>query len=502
MEAHQLPSGTYLEQNKYYIDRVLGDGGFGITYLGYDMKLERKVAIKEFYLRGYCYRNPGDTNIYTYADHRGATFEKMKQQYIQEGRVLAVLGEQPGVVNIYTFIEENNTAYLVMDYVEGQSLETYVKNKGGKLSVSETLSIMRPVIRALAGVHKRGVVHRDISPDNIMITYDNKVKLIDFGAARQYGDYNSNKVQKGGYSPIEQVTPQGQVGPYSDIYALCATIYTCITGTRVMRAVERAKADFLVPPSAMGIAIAPQTETTILQGLAVDPAQRIVNAEALYKALYENQTQNRQTTVTSLAVSRMLMDMQTDQKKKMRINRSAWIVCGIVLLLLAVGGGVFLRAKKGSRAIEDTEITTTEVVGADEEVDFEAYAQEFYDLCAKNHEVLGNPLSQREEFTNAAAYTAKESMSLTYANSEELNAGLSEIGNRAMELYKLPNTGWVAYTFSVKEDVENVKKTLDAYIDQINAQSQGTIDLDNCKYLGVSVSRARDGMYFWAVFYQ
>lgn len=103
----------------------------------------------------------------------------MKRQYIEEGRVLAALGEQPGVVNVYTFIEENNTAYLVMDFVEGQSLDAYVKGRGGRLSVSETLAIMRPVIRALAGVHKRGVIHRDISPDNIMITHDRKVKLID-----------------------------------------------------------------------------------------------------------------------------------------------------------------------------------------------------------------------------------------------------------------------------------------------------------------------------------
>ena len=90
MEAHQLPSGTYLEQNKYYIERVLGDGGFGITYLGYDVKLQRKVAIKEFYMRGYCYRNPGDPNVYTEAGEKRENFEKMKQQYIEEGRVLEI----------------------------------------------------------------------------------------------------------------------------------------------------------------------------------------------------------------------------------------------------------------------------------------------------------------------------------------------------------------------------------------------------------------------------
>lgn len=325
MEAHQLPSGTYLEQNKYYIERVLGDGGFGITYLGYDVKLQRKVAIKEFYMRGYCYRNPGDPNVYTQTGEKRENFEKMKRQYIEEGRVLAALGEQPGVVNVYTFIEENNTAYLVMDYVEGQSLDAYVKGRGGRLSVSETLAIMRPVIRALAGVHKRGVIHRDISPDNIMITHDRKVKLIDFGAARMYGNYNYLRVQKGGYSPIEQVTPGAQIGPYSDVYALCATMYTCMTGVKVPHAVERAKQDRLVPPSAMGLVIAPQEEAVLMQGLAIDPAQRYANAEQLYQALYETSMEQTGSVsmMTHSGISQMLADMQEDRKSR-HIEKADW----------------------------------------------------------------------------------------------------------------------------------------------------------------------------------
>ena len=281
MEEYWLPEGTYLEKDKYRIERVIGDGGFGITYLGYDEKLKRKVAIKEFYMRGYCYRRPDDERVYPCDGQKGNAFENEKLSFIEEGRVLAALNEQPGVVNIYNFIEENNTAYLIMDYVDGKSLEVYIKECGGRLSVPQTLLIMKPVIRALIDIHKRGIIHRDISPDNIMITNDRKVKLIDFGAAKQYGSYNENKVRKGGYSPLEQVVAHGQVGPYSDIYAICATIYTCITGVSVMPALERTNDDRLAAPSKLGVIIEPDAEETLMQGLALYSEQRIPDAESL-----------------------------------------------------------------------------------------------------------------------------------------------------------------------------------------------------------------------------
>lgn len=462
-------------------------------------------------MRGYCYRNPGDPNVYACEGEKGAAFERMKQQYIEEGRLLAVLGEQPGVVNIYTFIEENNTAYLVMDFVEGQSLGAYVKSQGGRLSVTETLAIMRPVILALAGVHKRGVVHRDISPDNIMITHDRKVKLIDFGAARQYGEYNSGKVQKGGFTPIEQVTPQGQVGPYSDVYALCATMYSCMTGMYVPRAKERVKQDGLVPPSVMGITITPQVEAVVMQGLAIDPAYRFANAECLYQALYEELTQESRSvseSVTYRGISRMISDMQAEQKKQVHRKQQIGMICGIVLLL-CIGAFTYFR-KRQNRDVTTTvtEATTQQILQTDidaipvENVDCTAYAQEFYELCVKQHEAKGNTLTQRDEFMDAARETATKSAALVYSGTDELNAALTEIGNRAIATYKIPNTGWVTYTFSLKEDVATVKQALDTYIAQMNEENQGTVDLDNCTYLGVSVARAQDGTFFWAVFYQ
>ena len=343
-----------------------------------------------------------------------------------------------------------------------------------------------------------------------MITHDRKVKLIDFGAARMYGNYNYLRVQKGGYSPIEQVTPGAQIGPYSDVYALCATMYTCMTGVKLPHAVERAKQDRLVPPSAMGLVIAPQEEAVLMQGLAIDPAQRYANAEQLYQALYETSMEQTGSVsmMTHSGISQMLADMQADRKKQAHRKKQIGMVCGIVLLL---GIGTFIyfqRTRNGDETTAASEATTQQILQTEidaspvEEVDCTAYAQEFYDLCAKQHESKGNTLTQRDEFTVAAKETAAKSAALVYTSMDELNAALTEIGNQAIATYKIPNTGWVTYTFSLKEDVATVKQALDTYIAQMNEENQGTVDLDNCAYLGVSVARAQDGTYFWAVFYQ
>lgn len=513
MEGCQLSAGTCLDHGKYNIAYVLGEGGFGITYCGFDVKLQRRVAIKEFFPKGYCYRNPGDPNIYPYEGGKGEVYQKLKQQYISEGRVLARLGEQPGVVNVFNFLEENNTAYLIMDYVSGQSLSGYLRTHGGRLSVSETLAIMRPVIRALGGVHRQKVVHRDISPDNIMITDDNKVKLIDFGAAKFYGDYNSDKVQKGSYSPIEQVTPQGQVGPYSDIYALCATIYHCITGIRIAPALKRQKADDVVLPSALGISITPGIEQTIMQGLAVYPEQRIQDAESLYHCLYDAASSPVQNTSTTrnVAISQMLADIQKEQTKCTEIRKKAVgislvvvLVFGVVLYLILTGKRQKIPADMGISAEEDLVTTSSETAetGNADPVDCDAYAQEFLNLCKEKQSQAGRALAEDTVLMQAAADVAEQGAGLQYSGVEELNAKLSEIGNAVLERYHLETSGWVVHTFVGKADVETVRQTVDTYISQLNEKENGILNLDNCAYLGVHVAQAEDGTFFWAIFYR
>ena len=513
MENCQLSAGTCLDHGKYNIAYVLGNGGFGITYCGFDVKLQRKVAIKEFFPKGYCYRNPGDPAIYPCDGEKKLVYERLKQQYISEGRMLARLGEQPGVVNVFNFLEENNTAYLIMDYVSGQSLSDYLRTHGGRLSVSETLAIMRPVIRALGGVHRQKVVHRDISPDNIMITSDRKVKLIDFGAAKVYGEYNADKVQKGSYSPLEQVTPQGQVGPYSDIYALCATIYHCITGVRIAPALKRQKTDDIILPSALGIPITPVLERTIMQGLAVYPEQRIQDADSLYHCLYDTKPAGikNPSSVTDAAVSQMLADIRNEQSKHRNFRKLAAVI-GVVAVFI-IGAAIYMAfstrkrdtpADMGISATDEQENASSGTLEDEntDDVDCDAYAQEFMELCIGEQAQAGRTLTEDTALMQASGEMARQGADLRYSGAGELNTKLSEIGNAVLERCHLENTGWVIYTFAGMADVETVKRAVDTYISELNANENGILNLDNCAYLGVCVAQAEDGTFFWAVLYR
>lgn len=543
MEEYWLSSGTCVDGGKYRIEKVLGDGGFGITYLGYDERLGRKVAIKEFFLKGYCYRETGSSMVYA-CDEKKAAFEKAKAQFIKEGRVLALLGEQAGVVNVYTFAEENNTAYLVMEYVEGQSLDEYVKVGGGKLSVSRTLAIMKPVIHALAGVHKRGVIHRDISPDNIMITADRKIKLIDFGAARQYGDYNEDKVFKGGYTPLEQVSANGQVGPYSDVYSVCATMYTCISGRKVMPARERLKHDELRTFSELGIDVKPSVEAAIMHGLALYPEDRgIQNGEDLYKLLYaDDPSKTQKDTEMVNVVNKMISDVKQDQKYDRKKKKITGIVVAVVLvvLLLATGGWYFLHrtsddteheqdgtvgqingggsenADNGDDVDNGENVDNSEKTGGDETSEarveqvaaeaLEQYGEEVYALYQDVHNANNIELVRDENLKAAAKGAAEAAVSEAaasgYSNEAELNEILRQAGNEALLEFKEYSAGWLMYTFAEKTDVQVVKAALDSYVDGMNKENDGTLTLDNCTSLGIGVARADDGTYFFAVFYR
>lgn len=509
MEEYWLAPGICIDGGKYRIEKVLGDGGFGITYLGYDERLGRKVAIKEFYLKGCCYRRSGSLMVYA-CDEKKAVFEKAKAQFVKEGRVLALLGEQAGVVNVYTFAEENNTAYLVMEYVEGQSLDEYVKAGGGKLSVSRTLAIMKPVIHALAGIHKRGVIHRDISPDNIMITADRKVKLIDFGAARQYGDYNEDKVFKGGYTPLEQVSANGQVGPYSDIYSVCATMYTCISGRMVTPARERLRHDDLQTFSKLGIDVKPSVEAAIMKGLALYPENRgAQNGEDLYKLLYEEApSKTQKDTRVVNAVNKMISDVKQDQKNDRKKKRVAGIVIAVglvalVVLFLVTGGWYFLH--RNSDDIEHEKGGSIEQIkdSGSENTD---NGEEVYALYQDVHNANDIEFVRDENLKAAAKWAAEAAVSEAeasgYSNEAELNAILRKAGNEALLEFKEYSAGWLIYTFAEKTDAQVVKAALDGYVDNMNEENDGALTLDNCESLGIGVARADDGTYFFAVFYR
>ena len=244
---HQLQAGTIL-LGKYLVGRALGQGGFGITYLGWNRYLETKVAIKEYYPSFFVDRNAThDTSVICKSAQMEEYYTENRKRFLREAKTLAKLQKIPQIVSIHDFFEMNNTAYIVMEYLQGNDLRDYIRVKGGRLSPAETFRILRPVMVALSEVHEAGMVHRDISPDNIMLLHDGSVKLMDFGAVRSVHNAAVDKeltqatqaIVKHGFAPIEQYSAKGSIGPWTDEYALCATMYYCMTGRVPENATDR-----------------------------------------------------------------------------------------------------------------------------------------------------------------------------------------------------------------------------------------------------------------------
>ena len=286
-EAYQLPPETILN-GRYLVGRVLGFGGFGITYIAWDLQLEKKVAIKEYMPSDFATRSPGETRVSIYSGKAGGLFAAGMKGFLDESKRLAVFNHEEGIVHIFDSFLENGTAYIVMEYLEGKTLKELLKERGGKIPYREAISYLTPVLKSLDIVHQAGIIHRDIAPDNIFITYDGKVKLIDFGASRYFTLSQSRSLSvilKQGYAPPEQYNSHGKQGPWSDIYAVCATLYRAITGTVPEDSLERSANDTLVPPSQMGIQLPQNIENALMNGLNLKPENRIQSAWALAQVL-------------------------------------------------------------------------------------------------------------------------------------------------------------------------------------------------------------------------
>lgn len=275
---HRLAPGTILI-DRYLIGTAIGQGGFGITYMARDLRLNMRVAVKEYYPNGYTNRNTAVSSELTISDQNTADFiEEGKKKFLSEARALARFHEERGVVEVRDFFEANKTAYIVMEYLDGQDLRKHLKQS--LFTADQVFALMGPVMDALEKIHEVGIIHRDISPDNIMLLKNGSVKLMDFGAARllDLSDQKSvSVVLKAGYAPEEQYRPKGKQGPWTDIYALCATMYKCITGITPDDALERTHEDELKWPSELGIEITVLQEDVLKKGMAVYSEDRFRN---------------------------------------------------------------------------------------------------------------------------------------------------------------------------------------------------------------------------------
>jgi serine/threonine protein kinase len=272
-----LPTGTTLN-GRYGIEKVLGHGGFGITYLAFDQLFQVKVAIKEYLPRQLATRAEGATQVSIYTGEARQHYVYGLSKFLEEAQALARFGDHPNIVSCRDFFEANGTAYMVMPFLEGLTLKEYLAKKGGRLSFEAARDILLRVMDALQEVHKVHLLHRDLSPDNVFLTTSRQVKLIDFGAARYQAGEQSRSLSvilKTGYAPEEQYRSSGRQGPWTDVYGVAATMYKAITGQTPPDALDRLAHDTLVPPSQLGAAIPPQAEQALLKALAVRAIDRL-----------------------------------------------------------------------------------------------------------------------------------------------------------------------------------------------------------------------------------
>lgn len=363
---HHLRPGTVLA-GKYMFGKAIGEGGFGITYIGIDLNLNLRVAIKEYFPSGCVTRNSSVTDTVTvFSGDMMTAFNTGKEKFIEEARRLAQFNDSDGIVSVKDFFLENGTAYIVMEYLEGETLKSFLTRRGGKLSVAETLNMIEPILKSLSQLHQSGLIHRDISPDNIIITKSNKVKLIDFGAARDISSdgQRSLSVQlKPGYAPEEQYRSHGTQGSWTDVYALCATIYRMITGQVPVESLDRLHDDCLSLPSALGTDISPQTESVIMMGLAVDYRQRLQSVGELYNALYNNKAVNQPTYPTHTPPVQAELSPEKQTKKlqiALIVTLSILPIAVIVLIIVLFTSGVIGSNKSsGDMSVQTPAPTVT-----------------------------------------------------------------------------------------------------------------------------------------------
>ena len=277
-------------KEKYMVGSVIGEGGFGITYIGFELEVGMPVAIKEYFPSELATRDAAaGKEISVFSGESSELFKEGLEKYLREARNLTMFADLPGIVTVRDFFYENETAYIVMEYINGITLKQYLNKCGGTMKQNDVIKMMKPVLESMVKIHETGMIHRDISPDNIMITKSKQIKLTDFGAARVTNAEDQKSITvvlKRGYAPEEQYRAKGNQGPWTDIYALCATMYKMISGVTPQEALERIIEDKVETLSKFDENIWPETEYAIMKGLSLRAEDRYQNVNDLIDALY------------------------------------------------------------------------------------------------------------------------------------------------------------------------------------------------------------------------
>lgn len=287
LQSPALPPRTVLGR-RYLLGRTLGQGGFGITYHAFDLNQGKVVAVKEYFPSSLVGRDSSVSTFVTVNAVKGSRaqddYVSGLRRFLEESRRQALLATSPGVVSVTDYLEENHTAYYIMEYVDGSTLVQLVQEP---LPLAEVLELMNPIAESLVSIHEAGLIHRDISPDNIMCSHTGERKLLDFGASHSFtGDESTtgHATLKHGFAPPEQYGSSSMQGPWTDVYAFAATVYWCLTGKIPPDSMDRSiGGDKLIPPSRLGAELPPEAESVLLRGLALPVTARYQDMSAFWK---------------------------------------------------------------------------------------------------------------------------------------------------------------------------------------------------------------------------
>lgn len=340
-----LKPGVILKE-RYKIEEVIGAGGFGITYRAWDPLLQSYVAIKEYYPSGIATRSADSSKVCVPVGQEQREYHRGRIRFLKEAQDVARFQSEPNIVSIYDYLEENDTAYMVMEYLHGCTLKQYIREHGGRLDTDHILHICLSVLDALAVVHKAGMIHRDISPENIFICEDLTVKLIDFGAAKQVyldGELTMSVVLKPGYAPPEQYAKKDKQGPWTDIYALGATLYFAATGEKPEESFGRVLEDTIKPVCEVNPEIPRAMSQVIMRAMSVKIEDRYQTVEAMREALLAGEGQNAQMEPYVIPASRI-------SKRDLPKKRGFLIGVAFCIVIMLVVTGIWMAGRVAKKA--------------------------------------------------------------------------------------------------------------------------------------------------------
>lgn len=444
-----LKPGVVLKE-RYKIEEVIGAGGFGITYRAWDPLLQSYVAIKEYYPSGIATRSADSSKVCVPVGQEQREYHRGRIRFLKEAQDVARFQSEPNIVSIYDYLEENDTAYMVMEYLHGCTLKQYIREHGGRLDTDHILHICLSVLDALAVVHKAGMIHRDISPENIFICEDLTVKLIDFGAAKQVyldGEQTMSVVLKPGYAPPEQYAKKDKQGPWTDIYALGATLYFAATGEKPEESFGRVLGDTIKPVCEVNPEIPRAMSQVIMRAMSVKIEDRYQTVETMREALLAGEGQNAQMEPYVIPASRI-------SKRDLPKKQSFLIGVAFCIVIMLVVTGIWMAgrvAKKAGTATAtemnaaSTEAQTATMADAQTATDAEQVAKE-----AEKTTQADNPMVMHVPTKEELAEQEKSDAILNITSSETERVSIDAFeymkdGNQGYRMESADGLAAVAY---------------------------------------------------------